>query len=369
MPLHQRLKTPHYSIRIYPEERIKTMDTTAQKNQQFFESLLIVYANSCPHTVKNTLGQFKAVGLNNTITLSSPDEWEDTLNDGSVVPDLIIIDRDFFGEESEAKIKALRHGKVGSNPFVPTIGTIGEAKRSEVLSFTRSGIDEILIRPFAIATILQRLSNFARGRKPFIATADYIGPDRRTRQERMARNDGESSEESPERLIKPQPVDVPNPLQLKAEKIYNYKDFMEMTDRAQQEVYKEILRGSVFRLIFDSVILSETASYNLSTEIIKKHADDISENLSLISTMAQEANLMDARFMRNLDNVRRTYKSGVSENGFDLGVTASLIDAATELALLVYQQSTPYRIIAEIRESAQSFMTKSYRDQDTEEAD
>ena len=340
----------------------KIMDTATTKLQKFFGSLLILYADSNPHTAKSLLGQLKSVGLSNVISLQNPEEWQQSLNNTNIFPDLIIVDRDFFGSESEDRIKAIRHGKIGQNSFVPIIGTIGEAKRSDILSFMRSGIDEVLIKPFAISTILQRLNNFSRGRKHFIATMDYIGPDRRTREERTAKKEDKIVEDAPERLVDPRPIAAPNSLKLKADKEYMLDKFTKLLDKTQKEVYAEVSRGGVFQLIFNSVILSETSAYSLNPETITRHANVISESIDLIATTSQKADLSDAKLMRLLDDVNRAYQRGVSENGFDLGASTALIDAATELALVVYQQSAPYRIIAEIRDSAQKFMHKFYRD-------
>ncbi len=341
--------------------RINLMDTTATKLQKFFESLLILYADSNPHTARSMMGQFKSVGLSNVIALQNSEEWDQSLSNKSLFPDLIIVDRDFFGEQAVDRIEAIRHGKIGFNPFIPIIGTISEAKQSEVMSFIRSGIDEILIRPLAIATILKRLNNFSRGRKPFIATMDYIGPDRRTREQRVAKKEDKAVEQSPERLVDPRPVAVPNSLKLKADKSYDFDSFSASLNKTQKEIYSEVLRGCIFQLIFNSIALSEASSYDLNKETVAKHADAISENIDLTAVMAQKANVLDARFMRTLNDVRQTHQSGISDDGFNLNVSQKLIDAATELALVVYKQNPPYPVITEIRESAQKFMTKFYR--------
>lgn len=338
------------------------MNTSSDKLQQFFESLLVLYADTNQHTANSMIGQFKSIGLKNIIALRHPEEWTQSLNNKSIFPDLIIVDRDFFGDDAAERIRSIRHGETGSNPFVPIIGTVGEAKQSDIMSFMRSGIDEILVRPFAIATILQRLNNFSRGRKPFIATMDYIGPDRRTREERTAKKSEKAVEASPERLVDPRPVVVPNSLKLKADRNYILESFIKSLNETQKKIHQEVLRGAVFQLIFNSVVLCESVMYNINDETIAKHANFIAENIDLIIEMAQKANAVDARFMRLLDDTRRAYNRCMSEDGFDLGVSSNLIDAATELAAVVYQQSAPYRVIAEIRDSAQKFMDKFYRD-------
>ena len=338
------------------------MDTAASKLQQFFESLLIFYADSDQHATNSMLSQLKSVGLNNVIALQDPDQWQQSLNNTDISPDLIIVDRDFFGKESEDKIKAIRHNKIGQNPFIPIIGTIGEAKRSDILSFMRSGIDEVLIKPFALSMILQRLNNLSRDRKPFIATMDYIGPDRRTRAERTAKKEDKIVADAPERLVNPRGVAVPNSLNLKANKKYVLSEFNTLLKKTQKKISVEILRGGIFQLIFNSVILSQGSVSNLNPEIIARHSDAISKSINLITSMIEKADLNDARLMHLPGDVNRAYRDGALKNGFDLGVSAALIDAATELALVAYQQNAPYRIIAEIRDSAQKFMTKFYRD-------
>lgn len=334
------------------------MTTSSDKQQQFFESLLILYADSNAHTANSMVSQFKSVGLKNVISLRRPEEWEQSLTNRSIFPDMIIIDQNFFGAESADRIRTIRRGELSANPFIPIIGTVGEAKQSEIMPFIRSGIDEILIRPVAVKTVVQRLNNFSRGRKPFIATMDYIGPDRRTREERTATTD--TKDTTAERLVDPRPVDVPNSLQLKVERAYTVDSFLKSLSETQKRISHEVLRGAVFQLIFNSMIVRESASYRLSDQKVAEHADSILDNIDLVAEMAQKSSLIDGHFMRSLDDTRDTYLSGTSQEGFDPATSTKLIDTATKLALVVYQQNSPHRIMTEIRDSAQKYMNKFY---------
>lgn len=95
----------------------------------------------------------------------------------------------------------LRHGVVGDNPFMIVITLIRD-KTSEVVGrAVNAGADDVLLKPIDPEKVYERLSGMIRGRKRFVITTDYIGPDRRTR----ARAEGE---EIP--LIR-----VPNPLEMR----------------------------------------------------------------------------------------------------------------------------------------------------------
>ena len=93
------------------------------------------------------------------------------------LPDLAILDAGMPGDIGPL-IRELRQGRVGVNPFVPIILTswVGEAEL--IRRLLNSGADEILLKPLSIAALLERITSLVQRRKPFLATQDYVGPDR-----------------------------------------------------------------------------------------------------------------------------------------------------------------------------------------------
>jgi CheY-like chemotaxis protein len=81
-------------------------------------------------------------------------------------------------------IQTLRQGLTVDNPFLVIIVTAWEKSNTLVASALNSGADDLLLRPFSIATLGRRIQSHIEKRKGFVITADYIGPDRRRDQSR-----------------------------------------------------------------------------------------------------------------------------------------------------------------------------------------
>jgi DNA-binding response OmpR family regulator len=75
-------------------------------------------------------------------------------------------------------VRQLRHGDLGGNPFMPLIGTLWHAHAAHVAELMNSGFDDVVVRPFSVAKVQERVRSLVQARKPFVVTSDYIGPDR-----------------------------------------------------------------------------------------------------------------------------------------------------------------------------------------------
>ena len=98
---------------------------------------------------------------------------------GEQAPDLVLIDGEMPGGDTCALIKDVREGRLGSNPFVPTIVTSWQPTEARVRGVIDSGSDDLIVKPNSPEQVLMRMGALAHRRKPFIVTSDYIGPDRR----------------------------------------------------------------------------------------------------------------------------------------------------------------------------------------------
>ena len=98
----------------------------------------------------------------------------------------------------------IRHNKIGTNPFIVIITLIDEPDRDLVMKVINSGSDDVVLKPFSPAKLIERVKHLSRNRKRFVVTTDYIGPNRR---------DGEETREGE---VIPE-IDVPNPVKVKAE--------------------------------------------------------------------------------------------------------------------------------------------------------
>lgn len=96
----------------------------------------------------------------------------------SIIPDLIIIDEQ-ISTSLGSFIDAIRHGRIGTNPFVVIIVTTRVAEARHISALIRQGADDVVVKPISSRTLSERIEYVAIHRRPFIVTSDYVGPDRR----------------------------------------------------------------------------------------------------------------------------------------------------------------------------------------------
>jgi DNA-binding response OmpR family regulator len=93
-------------------------------------------------------------------------------------PDIAVLDGSLAGD-MVALVRDIRHGRAGLNPYIPIILTSWSAEADAIRRMMNSGADEILLKPLSVAALIERVNSMISRRKPYLATNDYVGPDRR----------------------------------------------------------------------------------------------------------------------------------------------------------------------------------------------
>ena len=93
--------------------------------------------------------------------------------------DLLVLDVDLPGGDSLELVRDIRHSRIGRNPFLPVILLTWASDPDVVERAVSSGVDLILVKPLSAAQLFSRIEGLVADRKPFVVTADYVGPDRR----------------------------------------------------------------------------------------------------------------------------------------------------------------------------------------------
>lgn len=93
--------------------------------------------------------------------------------------DLLVLDVDLPDGNALGLVKDIRQGRLGRNPFLPIIMLTWTSDPAFVQRAVNSGIDLILVKPVSPARLFSRIDGLVAHRKPFVVTADYVGPDRR----------------------------------------------------------------------------------------------------------------------------------------------------------------------------------------------
>jgi len=150
-------------------------------------------------------------------------------------PHLLVMETSDHEPEVFRMVRAVRSGELSNNPFATIILTSWKRDTALVREAIGCGADDVIIRPFSTSFAEERIRTLVRGRKPFIVTSDYIGPDRRRDR---SRDDGAP------------PIEAPNMLQAA---IDNDREALTRArawiDEAQRTVDSERLRRLCLRVI------------------------------------------------------------------------------------------------------------------------
>jgi DNA-binding response OmpR family regulator len=145
-------------------------------------------------------------------------------------------------------IQELRQGRLGLNPFAIVISTTWTLDDDLVRKVVQSGSDDLMGRPFSTGFLGQRVKQLIDGRKGFVVTADYVGPDRRRD---PGRNGG-----APTR-------DVPNSLKMKAQgrgdSISIEMEIAASIARSKGDINLEKARRNAFQMIIQAKLTGSAA--------------------------------------------------------------------------------------------------------------
>ena len=94
-------------------------------------------------------------------------------------PDIIISDLIMSPINGQLLLRWVRTAKESPNRFVPFIMVSGAADREYVASARDLGVSEFLAKPFSVNSVYAHIAQVVHRPRPFIATQEYFGPDRR----------------------------------------------------------------------------------------------------------------------------------------------------------------------------------------------
>lgn len=97
------------------------------------------------------------------------------------MPDFMIADSNMPGGTIAELITDIRHHKTGANPFLPIIVMAWDPAPELIRELVDAGADDILLQPTSRNLLKERIDTLTFDRKPFVVSARYIGPDRRSR--------------------------------------------------------------------------------------------------------------------------------------------------------------------------------------------
>lgn len=128
----------------------------------------------CKAEVRDSL---RAIGFGDVELVASRDELERALH--VRVPDLFFCGCDEADDEICDLLRAIRDGALTSNPFLVILVATRHMGSESVSKFRNAGADAVLGYPVSSHGLSAIVGQQIQSRKKFVATSDYIGPDRR----------------------------------------------------------------------------------------------------------------------------------------------------------------------------------------------
>lgn len=151
--------------------------------------------------------------------------------------DLLLIAARLPDGDGCAVVRKVRHSKLGCNPFVSVIVTAWPEEVEDVGRVINSGTDHVVLKPVAPLVVFERMEAIIERRRPFVATATYLGPDRRT-------------EQRPEDEAIPQ-FEVPNTLRMRATgEVVDPSEIQRAINQNLDTINGEMVRRQAFHLVF-----------------------------------------------------------------------------------------------------------------------
>ena len=125
---------------------------------------------------KNLRKIIQDAGYTNCREVGTLNELADRI--GSQDVDLLVTTLNDRGWDSTALLKRIRQGNLG-NPFMMIMVLLDDPSPAVVNRVVNCGADDLLLAPWLDRLVLGRLETLLHGRKRFLVTHDYVGPERR----------------------------------------------------------------------------------------------------------------------------------------------------------------------------------------------
>jgi len=129
--------------------------------------------------------ELMSLGYKGTEWIRSDKELRRWVQSG--IPDLIVADYQLDEGAAIQTIREIRNGDLGENPFAVVIMTTWANDPENVRRAINCGVDDLIVAPYSTGQLLERIQKLITDRKPFIATSDYVGPERRRDPSRESR--------------------------------------------------------------------------------------------------------------------------------------------------------------------------------------
>ena len=338
------------------------MVTNPESLRHFLREVQLCYAENDTSLYRLLRSGFDTVGLAHVQRIASKEDFISAVDHDDFDADAIVIDFNFISEEVFDVISRIRNRRIGKSPFIPIIGTVFNVNKDTAARFANCGIDDVLIKPYAPATIVARLKNFALGRKPFIATADYLGPDRRSSEQRKAKKLHALDQQDVKQRrcsVEPAEIIVPNGLKMKADDDFSTKFFQDQAQEAMKQVREEQYRSAVFQICFNISLLGSEIAKTLPGDRIASQLNALNNAIALSKSNAYILKESAPKAEAEAEKIKATIQPMLqSPTPESIASIKSLSQSALNMCIFIYGKDHAEDARVQIHESAMEFLKR-----------
>lgn len=137
----------------------------------------VVVAIANPMIRRALIDAFHQNGAEDILDVTDWDALAEILAAKAMV--VLIVDDSLSGRPTAELIRKIRHGELHDHPFPLIIMLANTREEHQLRALIDCGPDAIVLTPISISDLFSKIDLLAAGRKPFVITRDYVGPDRR----------------------------------------------------------------------------------------------------------------------------------------------------------------------------------------------
>ena len=142
-----------------------------------YENVVALVADPYLQARSDAEAGLKALGIRTVLLSGSLDAARSTLGESFV--DVLIASAEWPDGDLCELLTEIRHSKAGPNPFLGILVVAADREAPSGWRPLRYGADDLILAPVSDEAIRDGLSALVSERKKFVATSDYVGPDRR----------------------------------------------------------------------------------------------------------------------------------------------------------------------------------------------
>jgi len=149
-----------------------------------YDDVNLLLADGRAHLRSTLRMALNEAGIENVHNAAEASALTEAVEQPDEAPDIILCDAELRGGDVCEAVHAIRNGELGRNPFVCVLAFAWTATQNAVTRLVNAGADHVIAGPIAPQMLIDRIEAMIHRRKPFVVTADYVGPDRRLAPER-----------------------------------------------------------------------------------------------------------------------------------------------------------------------------------------